>query len=31
MDGILNFLMSVAASIVGYYVSKWLDGHGKGQ
>lgn len=27
MDGFINFLVSVAASIVANYVSKWLDGH----
>lgn len=31
MDGVITFLVSVVASVVAYYVCKWLDGHGKGQ
>ena len=27
MDYILSFVLSVAASVVGYYICKWLDGH----
>ena len=30
MEHILSFLVSVAASVVGYYIRKWLDGHDKG-
>lgn len=30
MEFVTNFLMSVGASVVGYYISKWLDRHGKG-
>lgn len=30
MEFAVNFLMSVGASVVGYYISKWLDRHGKG-
>lgn len=26
-----SFFVSVAAGVVGYYVCKWLDRHGKGQ
>jgi ABC-type multidrug transport system permease subunit len=26
-----NFLMSVAAGILCYYICKWLDRHNKGQ
>ena len=26
-----NFLVSVGASVVAYYIRKWLDGHGKGK
>ena len=25
MDGAITFLLSVAASVVGYYICKWLD------
>ena len=28
---ITGFLVSVAASVVAYYVCKWLDSHGKGK
>jgi hypothetical protein len=31
MEILIGFLVSVGASIVGNYVSKWLDRHGKGQ
>lgn len=31
MNFLHTFLLSVAASIVGYYVCKWLDGQCKGQ
>lgn len=31
MTILITFLLSVAASIVGYYVCKWLDGQCKGQ
>ena len=31
MDGVITFLVSAVASVVAYYVCKWLDGHGKGQ
>lgn len=31
MDILYNFLLSVIASVVGYYVCKWLDGQGKGK
>ncbi len=30
MDHFLSFLVSVVASVVGYYIRKWLDGHDKG-
>ena len=26
-----NFLVAVGASVVAYYIRKWLDGHGKGK
>ena len=26
MGGVCTFLLSVAASVVGYYICKWLDG-----
>lgn len=26
MDGVITFFLSVAASVVGYYICKWLDG-----
>lgn len=26
-----SFFVSVAAGVVGYYVCKWLDRHGKGK
>jgi len=28
LDIIITFLISVAASVVGYYICKWLDGDG---
>lgn len=31
MDGWFAFLVSVAASVVGYYICKWLDRHDKGK
>ena len=31
MSILLNFLVSVIAGILCYYICKWLDGHGKGQ
>lgn len=31
MNGWQDFLVSVAASIVGYYICKWLGRHGKGK
>lgn len=31
MDGFLDLFVSIVASIAGYYICKWLDGHGKGQ
>lgn len=31
MNNLTSFLLSVAASIVGYYICKWLDRHGKGK
>jgi len=27
---ILNTFVTVAANVIGYYICKWLDGHGKG-
>lgn len=27
MDLGINFLLSIAAGVVTYYVCKWLDGH----
>ena len=26
MDGAVNFVLSVGASVIAYYVCKWLDG-----
>lgn len=31
MDGVITFFVSVVASVVAYYVCKWLDGHSKGK
>lgn len=31
MEYLVGFLVSVGASVVGYYVCKWLDRHGKGR
>ncbi len=31
MDGLLVFFVSVAASVAGYYICKWLDRHNKGK
>jgi len=31
MDILTSFFVSVAASVAGYYVSKWLDRHSKGK
>ena len=31
MEIITAFLVSVGASVVGYYISKWLDRHSKGK
>jgi hypothetical protein len=31
LDLLINFLLAVTASIVGYYVCKWLDGQSKGK
>jgi hypothetical protein len=31
MELLINFLVSVAAGILCYYICKWLDRHGKGQ
>ena len=31
MEILLTFFVSVAAGVVGYYVCKWLDRHGKGR
>lgn len=28
---ITEFLLSIVASVVGYYICKWLDRHGKGK
>ena len=28
---LVSFFVSVAASVAGYYVCKWLDRHGKGK
>ena len=30
MEHVLSFLVSVVASVVGYYIRKWLDEHDKG-
>lgn len=27
VDAILNFFVAVAASVIGTYISKWLDRH----
>ena len=26
MDGVITFFLTVAASVVGYYIGEWLDG-----
>jgi hypothetical protein len=26
-----NLILSIAASVIAYYICKWLDGHGKGK
>lgn len=31
VEHLSNFLVAVAASVVAYYIRKWLDGHGKGK
>ncbi len=31
MDILVSFLLSVGASVVGCYVSKWLDRHSRGK
>jgi len=31
LDILLNFFVSVAAGIIGNYISKWLDRHRKGR
>jgi hypothetical protein len=31
LANLMNFLLAVIASIVGYYVCKWLDGPSKGK
>ncbi len=31
MEYFANFLVAVGASVVAYYIRKWLDGHGKGK
>ena len=31
MEYILNLLVSIAANVGGYLISKWLDGHSKGK
>ncbi len=31
MDIIVAFFVSVGASVASYYISKWLDRHGKGR
>lgn len=31
MELLYNFLLAVGASVVGYYVCKWLDGQRKGK
>lgn len=31
MNNIIGFFLSVAASVVGYYICKWLDRHRKGK
>lgn len=28
---LVSFFVSVAASVAGYYICKWLDRHGKGK
>lgn len=28
---ITEFLLSIVASVVGYYICKWLDRHSKGK
>lgn len=31
MDGLQAFFVSIVASVAGYYICKWLDGHRKGR
>lgn len=31
MEILVSFFVSLGAGIVGYYVCKWLDRHGKGK
>lgn len=30
LEAILNFLLAVAAGVIGTYICKWLDDHSKG-
>ena len=30
LEAILNFLLAVAAGVIGTYICKWLDDHNKG-
>lgn len=30
LEETINFLVAVAASVIGTYICKWLDGHSKG-
>lgn len=31
MEYLTNFILSVAASVIANYISKWLDGQRKGE
>lgn len=31
VEYLIAFFVSVAASVAGYYICKWLDRHGKGK
>ncbi len=31
MDGAVNFVLSVGASVIAYYVCKWLDRQSRGR
>ena len=31
MEELVKFVLSVAASVIGYYICKWFDGQQKGR